>query len=159
MSVYFWLRDYDCTLICKSQGTTVSSRDSAASPSPSWEGRPRPPRSWSSGWSAASASGRTRWAQWGAAVKWCYYFSSPECTTVDDKNLIWQFWLCGLFIHFFSCVWYNLFSVPYQENQAFRARRREETQGTDDPVLKCHWLFYCYHLSVAIVTNEKYVHQ
>merc|ERR1711862_1562 len=27
--------------------------------------------------------------------------------------------------------------VPHQENQAFRARRREETQGTDDPVLNC----------------------
>ena len=41
-------------------------------------------------------------------------------------------WLIGAMSHGFSV------SVPYQENQAFRARRREETQGTDDPVLNCH---------------------
>merc|ERR1719189_1811035 len=28
-------------------------------------------------------------------------------------------------------------SVPHQENQALRARRREEAKGTDDPVLTC----------------------
>ena len=42
------------------------------------------------------------------------------------------------------CILYYVFvfdlisiSVPHQENQAFRARRREETQGTDDSVLDC----------------------
>ena len=40
---------------------TASRPDSAVSPSPSLGGRPRPPRSWSSGPSAAPASGSTRW--------------------------------------------------------------------------------------------------
>ena len=42
-------------------GTIASSRALEVSPSPSWGRRRRPPRSWCSGWSAPSASGRTRW--------------------------------------------------------------------------------------------------
>ena len=85
------------------KGTTESSKALEVSLSQFWGRRQRPPRSWCSGWSAPSASGRTRWAP----GEW-------KCVKTLSNQFI---------------------SGAHQEDQTFRAGRREEEEGTDDPVL------------------------
>ena len=85
-----------------SKGTTESSKALEVSLSQFWGRRQRPPRSWCSGWSAPSASGRTRWAP-----------GERKCVKTVT----------------------NPISGAHQEDQTFRAGRREEEEGTDDPVL------------------------
>ena len=65
---------------------------------------------------------------------------------MDDLNLI-LIYMYPVSKRLFGAPSHGIFvSVPYQENQAFRARRREETQGTDDPVLNCHCSSVYIHL-------------
>ena len=85
------------------KGTTESSKALEVSLSQFWGRRQRPPRSWCSGWSAPSASGRTRWAP-----------GERKCVKTLPNQFI---------------------SGAHQEDQTFRAGRREEEEGTDDPVL------------------------
>ena len=78
--ILFW------NLVLIRSDTTVSSRASEVSPSPFWGRRLRPPRSWSSGWSAPSASGRTRWA-WQQREK---LITLCDVTIFRHLNILWM---------------------------------------------------------------------
>ena len=78
-------------LIMNITGTIASSRALEVSPSPSWGRRRRPPRSWCSGWSAPSASGRTRFLRVKLAnILIVHSQMLPRCPSRGPSTSSWE---------------------------------------------------------------------
>ena len=110
---------YQTTNFDRISDMTVNSRDLEVSPNPSWGKRPRPPRSWSSSWSALSVSGKTRYFGKSKVVylEITVYFRlpsrEPSISSWEVRENARDRWFSskcfpGYFLKYIYFLWYSL---------------------------------------------------